>query len=79
MLEARGVPDTEIDGGWEFNSWAALQRSGFFLPYEGGGSVPDFSKDSNIPPCKPLFYGSIAGLHARYALSSNPNGFGGAG
>lgn len=76
-LEAHGVPDSEIDGGWEFNTWVALQRYGFLLPYEGEGTAPPLPKDPTAPPCTPAFAASIPGLHAKYALSENPNSCGG--
>ena len=76
-LEARGIPDAEIDGGWEFNTWVALQTYGFLLPYEGEGTVPPFPKDPTAVPCTPLFSASIPGLHAKYALSDIPTGCGG--
>jgi hypothetical protein len=77
LLEARGVPDTAIDAGWEFNSWTALQTSGYLLPFERGNSFPDWWPALTNAPCLPGYAESLPGFHPKYTLTSVPDGCGG--
>lgn len=75
-LEARGVPDTEIDGGMEFNSWTVLKHSGVLVPVESYQESIPTADDPDLV-CPQAFPENIPGLHPKYALSFDPNGCGG--
>jgi hypothetical protein len=75
-LQARGVPNTEIDGGWQFNFWTQLTTFGFLKPQEEGVALPLAPTDPALA-CEPIFAASTPGLHPEYALSYDPNGCGG--
>jgi len=75
-LQHRGVPDTEIDGGWEFNVWTVLQRSGALIPWYGDDIAPIVSKNPEFA-CEPSFFAYTPGLNPTYTLSYQPSGCGG--
>jgi hypothetical protein len=75
-IEARGVPDIQIDGGWEFNVWTVLQTSGALVPYDGDASVRPLPQNPELV-CKPSFAANTPGLQPRYTLSYNRDGCGG--
>lgn len=77
-LKARGVPDTEIDGGWEFNTWTILKRSNDLMMDEKSKRL--FSKAVAKNPqvvCRPEFSEMMPTGLPKYALSYDPKECGG--
>jgi hypothetical protein len=80
QLLAAGVPSSAIDGGFEFNGWTQVQRSGFvsdphLLPPAKAAQLAGYY---NVPhPCQPLNAFLFPDLHARYALAYSPGLCGG--
>lgn len=74
QLQARGVPDKEIDAGWEFNTWTVLNGAGVLVPF--GGDIPPAPAYPGLA-CPPPFPGNILGLDPKYTLSYDPNDCGG--
>jgi hypothetical protein len=77
-LEARGVPDAQIDGGWEFNTWAILNRSADLRIDEKTKSQFSTAVAENPEViCKPEFSEKLRTGFPKYALSYDPDECGG--
>ena len=59
-----GVPDSRIDGGWEYNLWTQLVQVGYVPPDLGGRS--------NQAVCRPQMYRYTPAVKPEYALSFDP-------
>lgn len=76
QLGQDGVPDNAIDGGFEFNAWAQIQRSGFvddphLMPPAQAARVANYY---SVPhPCQPLNAFLFPDLVPQYALSFDRN------
>ena len=74
-LRAAGVPDTSVDGGWEYNMLVELEHSDHIndplivVPAHAYVLVPP-------PPdgdCPTFWYARTPHIHARYGISFDPN------
>src|ERR1700744_502795 len=75
-LEARNVPASEIDGGWEFNSWTVLMRTPMLRTDNGATAATRQQNDPNVD-CEPEFSEYVPIGRPEFALSYDPNACGG--
>jgi hypothetical protein len=74
-LQANGIPDTSIDGGWDYNFEVELRRANYI-------NNPWIQNPSNayvpVPPppsgkCKIFRYDMTPHIHPVYSVSFDPN------
>ncbi len=71
QIEAAGVPDRNIDGGWEFNIWVQIRDTGHLEPHAGEASKQ--TTPSSPSPCHPQLWRRALYTRPIFAVSFTRN------
>jgi hypothetical protein len=74
-LREAGIPDTAVDGGWEYNMMVELKYAGYINEWEieepAGAYVPTAPPPANN--CPTFWYDKTPHIKAVYGISFDPN------